>query len=62
MFVEDWLTWTVEHQNWFLGAVGAALIVYMGRGCVSIISREHEKASGHFASAGMPNWLTYTFL
>ena len=72
MIVANWLTWVVEHQNWFLGAMGAALIFYMGRGCVSIISKqrrqpigqieEHEKTRGRSGSTGMPNWLAYTFL
>jgi hypothetical protein len=72
MFVANWLTWVVEHQNWFLGAMGAALILYVGRGWVSIISRQRrqsieqiedrENAGGHSAITGIPNWLAYTFL
>ena len=72
MIAENWLIWAVEHQNWFLGAMGAALIFYIGRGCVSIISNQRrqpigqiedpEKARGHSANTGMPNWLVYAFL
>jgi len=57
-----WLTWAIEYRNWFFGAVGAALIFYMGRGCVSIISRQRGQPMEHSAKTGMPNWLAYTFL
>ncbi len=46
MFGASWLNWAIEHQNWFFGAVGAALIFYMGRGCVSIISRQRRQPTG----------------
>ncbi len=53
----DLFTWTAEYQNWFLGAVGAALIFYMGRGCVSMISKQRRQTI-----TGMPSWLAYIFL
>ena len=62
MLGASWLTWAIEHQNWFFGAVGAALIFYMGRGCVSIISKQRRQPTGHSADTVMPNWLAYTFL
>jgi hypothetical protein len=58
----SWLTWAIEYRNWFFGAVGAALIFYMGRGCVSIISKQRRQPVGHSADTVMPNWLAYTFL
>lgn len=59
--------WAIQHQNWFFGAAGAALIFYMGRGCVSIIVKQRRQHigqidSGHSANTVMPTWLAYTFL
>ncbi|MFC1712575.1 leucine-rich repeat domain-containing protein [Candidatus Poribacteria bacterium] len=72
MFISNWLNWAVEYQNWFFGAVGAALIVYMGRGCVSIISKQRRQHIGQieergeagedFADTVIPTWLAYILL
>ena len=55
MIVANWLNWVTEHQNWFFGAMGAALIFYLGRGCISIISEQR----GHSDRTSIPNWLAY---
>jgi len=58
MIVANWLNWVTEHQNWFFGAMGAALIFYLGRGCISIISEQRR----HSAGVSIPNWLAYALL
>lgn len=70
--MQNWFIWAVERQNWFSGAFGIALIFYMGRGCVSMISKKRrqragqiegsEKTGGRSVSIDVPSWLAYILL
>ena len=59
MLSTNWVTWAAERQNWFLGAFGSALILYIGRGSVSMISKRRKQS---IEGSDVPIWPAYTIL